>query len=263
MDLKYGGLYHSWPFFITRLVVDKTMIPLAGVAIHHLVSLEKYVERIAKDFKYRTCHSGNTTPTEQKSFMRKFPDSPQGLLFQCSDRIIVIFSSPHSKNRSFQNSRHEHNEINYDMLYRGEGLLLSLQSAGSFIEFSITYSGPKAQTIEIFETLSSKDDVCNKAIVPSSARRFVTYPILWYHSFAPILWRRIEFSTEDHQNRCNRKMSQVLTWRLIKTLLLHNSISPIRRFKNLRCIDQCNSVFIPGFSNIPIIEIAEATVSES
>ncbi|CAG8648657.1 8785_t:CDS:2, partial [Ambispora leptoticha] len=65
------------PFLTTRLVVDKTMIPLAGVAIHHLVSLEEHVERIAKDFKYRTCRSDITTPTEQMSFMRKFPDSPQ------------------------------------------------------------------------------------------------------------------------------------------------------------------------------------------
>ncbi|CAB5210896.1 unnamed protein product [Rhizophagus irregularis] len=77
MDLKYDGLYHSWPFLTTRLVVDKTMIPLAGVAIHHLVSLEEHVERIAKDYKYRACRSGNTTPIEQMSFMRKFPDSPQ------------------------------------------------------------------------------------------------------------------------------------------------------------------------------------------
>ncbi|KAG9304586.1 hypothetical protein G9A89_020150 [Geosiphon pyriformis] len=77
MDLKYDGLYRSWPFLTTRLVVDKTMLPLAGVAIHHLVSLEKHVESIAKDFKYRKSYSGNTTPTEQMSFMRKFPDSPQ------------------------------------------------------------------------------------------------------------------------------------------------------------------------------------------
>ncbi|KAG9304596.1 hypothetical protein G9A89_020160 [Geosiphon pyriformis] len=79
MDLKYDGLYRSWPFLTTRLVVDKTMLPLAGVAIHHLVSLEKHVESIAKDFKYRKSYSGNTTPTEQMSFMRKFPDSPQAL----------------------------------------------------------------------------------------------------------------------------------------------------------------------------------------
>ncbi|PKK76049.1 hypothetical protein RhiirC2_772955 [Rhizophagus irregularis] len=77
VDLKYDGLYHFWPFLTTRLVVDKTMIPLAGVAIHHLVSLEEHVERIAKDYKYRACRSGNTTLIEQMSFMRKFPDSPQ------------------------------------------------------------------------------------------------------------------------------------------------------------------------------------------
>ncbi|CAG8674515.1 10004_t:CDS:2, partial [Paraglomus brasilianum] len=69
MDLEYDGLYRSWPFLTTRLVVDKTMIPLAGVAIHHLISLEEHVEQIAKDFKYRTCRSDITTPTEQMSFM--------------------------------------------------------------------------------------------------------------------------------------------------------------------------------------------------
>jgi hypothetical protein len=33
-------LYRSWPFLTTRLVTDKTTIPLAESAISHLVVLE-------------------------------------------------------------------------------------------------------------------------------------------------------------------------------------------------------------------------------
>ncbi|POG59595.1 hypothetical protein GLOIN_2v833587 [Rhizophagus irregularis DAOM 181602=DAOM 197198] len=112
MDLKYDGLYRSWPFLTTRLVVDKTMIPLAGVAIHHLVSLEEHVERIAKDYKYRACRSGNTTPIEQMSFMRKFPDSPQ-----FAKKVIGITNGAKNKKpmikfcnlkkKSFKNLRNE------------------------------------------------------------------------------------------------------------------------------------------------------------
>ncbi len=40
MDLKYDGLYRSWPFLTTRLVTDKATIPLAEFAISHLVALE-------------------------------------------------------------------------------------------------------------------------------------------------------------------------------------------------------------------------------
>ncbi|CAI2194673.1 9706_t:CDS:2, partial [Funneliformis geosporum] len=77
MDLEYDGLYRSWPFLTTRLVIDKTTIPLAGVAIHHLLALEERVEKISKDFKYRKSRSGETTPLQQLSFIRTLPDSPQ------------------------------------------------------------------------------------------------------------------------------------------------------------------------------------------
>src|SRR6185312_4609110 len=42
MDLKYDGLYHSWPFFTTKLVIDQTTIPLAEASITHMVALEVY-----------------------------------------------------------------------------------------------------------------------------------------------------------------------------------------------------------------------------
>ncbi|CAG8766596.1 1158_t:CDS:2, partial [Acaulospora morrowiae] len=74
MDLKYDGLYRSWSFLTTKLVVDKATIPLAGFAISHFMALEERVEKIAKDFKYR---SSQFTPPAQMSFVRKLPDSPQ------------------------------------------------------------------------------------------------------------------------------------------------------------------------------------------
>lgn len=77
MDLKYDGLYRSWPFLTTRLVTDKTTIPLAEFAISHLVALEERVGNISEDYKYRKCPSGYSSPTEQMSFMRRIPNSPQ------------------------------------------------------------------------------------------------------------------------------------------------------------------------------------------
>ncbi|GBC07746.1 hypothetical protein RclHR1_07670011 [Rhizophagus clarus] len=59
------------------MVVDKASIPLADFSISHLVALEEHVERITKDFKYRKCRTGSTTPPEQISYMRDEPDSPQ------------------------------------------------------------------------------------------------------------------------------------------------------------------------------------------
>src|SRR6266498_118682 len=40
MNLKYDGLYSSWTFQTTKMVVDKASIPLAGHSISHLVALE-------------------------------------------------------------------------------------------------------------------------------------------------------------------------------------------------------------------------------
>ncbi|RUP47589.1 hypothetical protein BC936DRAFT_145560 [Jimgerdemannia flammicorona] len=92
MDLKYDGLYRSWPFLTTRLVIDKTTIPLAEFAISHLMALEVYnsvrlefavtlylltferVGKIAENYKYR---SNEFTPPAQMIYMRELPDSPQ------------------------------------------------------------------------------------------------------------------------------------------------------------------------------------------
>ncbi|CAG8585572.1 14661_t:CDS:2 [Acaulospora colombiana] len=74
MDLQYDGIYRSWPFLTTRLVIDKTTLPLAESAIGHLVALEERIEKIAENFKYR---SSQFTPPAQMSFVRKLPDSPQ------------------------------------------------------------------------------------------------------------------------------------------------------------------------------------------
>ncbi|CAG8485173.1 2405_t:CDS:2, partial [Acaulospora colombiana] len=74
MDLKYDGLYRSWPFFTTKLVIDQITIPLAEASIIHMIALEKHVGQIAENFKYR---SNQFTPSVQMSFVRKLPDSPQ------------------------------------------------------------------------------------------------------------------------------------------------------------------------------------------
>ncbi|RUS24079.1 hypothetical protein BC938DRAFT_474156, partial [Jimgerdemannia flammicorona] len=41
MDLKYDGLYRSWAFLTTRLVTDRTTIPLLESNIRHFVALER------------------------------------------------------------------------------------------------------------------------------------------------------------------------------------------------------------------------------
>ncbi|KAF0444853.1 hypothetical protein F8M41_003277 [Gigaspora margarita] len=48
MDLKCDGLYRSWPFLTTKLVVGRSTIPLAEFAISHLMAFEERVEKIAK-----------------------------------------------------------------------------------------------------------------------------------------------------------------------------------------------------------------------
>jgi len=40
VDLKYDGLYRSWSFLTTKLVIDKSSIPLAEYAIGHVIALE-------------------------------------------------------------------------------------------------------------------------------------------------------------------------------------------------------------------------------
>lgn len=40
MDLKYDGIYRSWAFLTTRLVTDKTTIPLLESNLRHFMALE-------------------------------------------------------------------------------------------------------------------------------------------------------------------------------------------------------------------------------
>ncbi|CAI2194260.1 9813_t:CDS:10 [Funneliformis geosporum] len=75
MDLRYDGLYRSWPFLTTRLIKDKTTIPLMESNIRHLKALEERVSKIAEDYNSRGCQS-ETTPLQIR-YMRDLPNSPQ------------------------------------------------------------------------------------------------------------------------------------------------------------------------------------------
>ncbi|CAG8714722.1 15001_t:CDS:10 [Gigaspora margarita] len=61
MDLKCDGLYRSWPFLTTKLVVDKSTIPLAEFAISHLMAFEERVEKIAKILNTEVVNSRPST----------------------------------------------------------------------------------------------------------------------------------------------------------------------------------------------------------
>ncbi|CAG8737662.1 1845_t:CDS:10, partial [Funneliformis caledonium] len=69
MDLKYDGIYRSWHFLTTRLVVDKTTIPQCDFAISHMIALEEQVSKISENYKYREHQSSQTMLPIQKSFM--------------------------------------------------------------------------------------------------------------------------------------------------------------------------------------------------
>lgn len=86
MDLKYDGLYRSWLFHRTKLVVEKASIPLAEFAISHIIALEERIGKLAEDYKYRDGQNQedrNDQTTPPTSFIRKFPNTPQvKLLFK-------------------------------------------------------------------------------------------------------------------------------------------------------------------------------------
>ncbi|CAG8747539.1 18528_t:CDS:10 [Dentiscutata erythropus] len=75
MDLKYDGLYRSWPFLTTRLVKDKTTIPLMESNIRHMKALEERISKIAENYNSRGCQN-ETTPLQIR-YMRDLPNSPQ------------------------------------------------------------------------------------------------------------------------------------------------------------------------------------------
>ncbi|CAG8455013.1 14689_t:CDS:2 [Funneliformis caledonium] len=66
MDLKYDGLYRSWPFLTTRLAKDKTTI--ARIKHSAFYGTRGTVEFVKSD---------TTTPPLQIQYMRDLPDIPQ------------------------------------------------------------------------------------------------------------------------------------------------------------------------------------------
>ncbi|CAJ0833389.1 10631_t:CDS:2 [Entrophospora sp. SA101] len=74
MDLQVDRIYRSWPFCTTKLVIDKSSMPLIESTFCHFVALEGQINILAKDFKTR---SNVFTPPLQMSFMSIIPDSPQ------------------------------------------------------------------------------------------------------------------------------------------------------------------------------------------
>ncbi|CAG8821151.1 45145_t:CDS:10, partial [Gigaspora margarita] len=75
MDLKYDGLYRSWPFLTTQLVKNKMTIPLMESNIRHMKALEELISKIAENYNSRGCQ--NETTLLQIGYMRDLPNSPQ------------------------------------------------------------------------------------------------------------------------------------------------------------------------------------------
>ncbi|CAJ0650464.1 7778_t:CDS:2 [Entrophospora sp. SA101] len=81
MDLKYDGLYCTWLFLRTILVIEKASIPLAEFAISHVIALEEHIGKLAENYKYWNSQNiqknQNDQTTPPRSFMHKFPNTPQ------------------------------------------------------------------------------------------------------------------------------------------------------------------------------------------
>ncbi|CAG8635179.1 1595_t:CDS:2 [Ambispora gerdemannii] len=74
MDLKFDGLYRSWPFLTSKLVIDQPTIPLFEYTFAHFWQLEDRVNKLAGNYKSR---SNKFTPPTQMKFVRELPNSPQ------------------------------------------------------------------------------------------------------------------------------------------------------------------------------------------
>ncbi|CAB4376347.1 unnamed protein product [Rhizophagus irregularis] len=74
MDLEYEGIYRSWPFLKSDLVIDRQTLPLLTSTFSHFVALEKHVNSLARDYKGRPRSS---IPVKKDKFIRDLPDSPQ------------------------------------------------------------------------------------------------------------------------------------------------------------------------------------------
>ncbi|RUP47255.1 hypothetical protein BC936DRAFT_145937 [Jimgerdemannia flammicorona] len=75
MDLKHDGMYRSWPFLTSKLVIDQPSMPLIESSFSHFVSLERHISALAENFKKRP--EGTFTPPLQIQYMREIPNSPQ------------------------------------------------------------------------------------------------------------------------------------------------------------------------------------------
>ncbi|CAG8676227.1 5855_t:CDS:2 [Funneliformis caledonium] len=74
MDLEYEGIYRSWPFLKSDLVIDRQTLPLLTSTFSHFVALERHVNSLARDYKGRPRSS---KPVKKDKFIRDLPDSPQ------------------------------------------------------------------------------------------------------------------------------------------------------------------------------------------
>ncbi|GES89089.1 hypothetical protein GLOIN_2v1700036 [Rhizophagus clarus] len=53
MELNYDGIYCSWPFCKSKLIIDKASMPLIVSTFCHFVELERRTNKLAEDFKSR------------------------------------------------------------------------------------------------------------------------------------------------------------------------------------------------------------------
>ncbi|RUP44408.1 hypothetical protein BC936DRAFT_149496 [Jimgerdemannia flammicorona] len=75
MDLKHDGMYRSWPFLTSKLVIDQPSMPLIESSFSHFVALERHISALTENFKKRP--EGTFTPPLQIQYMREIPNSPQ------------------------------------------------------------------------------------------------------------------------------------------------------------------------------------------
>ncbi|CAI2186703.1 11815_t:CDS:10, partial [Funneliformis geosporum] len=76
MELNYDGIYCSWSFCKSKLIIDKASMPLIVSTFCHFVELEKRTNKLAEDFKSRKVPF--TPPNQIKfGFVRDDPNSPQ------------------------------------------------------------------------------------------------------------------------------------------------------------------------------------------
>ncbi|CAH1763276.1 2625_t:CDS:2 [Entrophospora sp. SA101] len=74
MDLEYDGIYRTWPFMKTQIIIDKPSVPLLGSTLTHLIALEEQVKLLAENYKMRSKYF---TPSRKSTYIRKLPISPQ------------------------------------------------------------------------------------------------------------------------------------------------------------------------------------------